>query len=409
LIPGTLQIPTARVFLPLLAPSRYKGAYGGRGSAKSHFFAGHAVERCLEAPARVICIREHQRSLKQSSKRLIEDKITDYKVGSAFNVTVDRIDAPNGGLILFEGMQNHTAESIKSLEGFDIAWIEEASALSQRSLDLLRPTIRKLGSEIWASWNPNSPEDPIDKLFRGPDKPPNAVVVKANYTDNPWFPEVLREEMEWDRRRDPDKYKHVWGGGYAARSEARVFKNWRIDTIDIPRHARPYFGADWGFSVDPTVMVRCWIWDRVLYIDREVYKIGCEIDRTPALFDEINDPIVPNVRQWPILADSARPETISYMQRNGFPKLVAARKGPGSIEDGVEFIKNYDVIISPDCPHTSDEFSLFSFKIDKHTDEVLPILEDKKNHTIDSVRYAVENVRKPQAPTAATGTFQTAG
>lgn len=343
---------------------------------------------------RAICIREHQRSLKQSSKRLIVDKIQTLGLGSQFKETTDRIDAPGGGVILFEGMQNHTAESIKSFEGFDIAWCEEASALSVRSLELLRPTIRKPGSEIWCSWNPNSPDDAVDKLFRGPNRPPGSIVVEANYRDNPWFPDVLREEMEWDRRRDPDKYAHVWGGGYAARSEARVFKNWRIDTLDIPKHARPYFGADWGFAVDPTTLLRLWIWDRTLYIDREVYRVGCEIDRTPALFDEINDDRVPDVRKWPILADSARPETISYLSKHGFPKIESARKGPSSVIDGIEFLKSYDITIHPDCRHTSDEFTLFSYEIDKHTDEVLPELIDKKNHCIDAARYAVEKLRR---------------
>jgi phage terminase large subunit len=354
-----------------------------------------------------LCIREHQRSLKQSSKRLIADKIQAYGAGSVFTETVDRIDAPYGGVILFEGMQNHTAESIKSFEGFDIAWVEEASAVSQRSLDLLRPTIRKPDSELWFSWNPDSPQDPVDRLLRGVNRPPNSVVVEANWQDNPWFPDVLREEMEWDRRRDPDKYTHVWGGGYAARTEARVFKNWRIDTLEIPRGARPYFGADWGFSVDPSVIVRCWVWDRTLYVDREVYKVGCEIDRTPALFDTINDNIVQNIREWPIIADSARPETISYMRRHGFARMEAAKKGAGSIEEGIEFLKNYDIVVQPDCRHTSDELSLYSYKIDKHTDEVLPELEDKKNHVIDALRYAVEKLRRPVAPTAAIGAFQT--
>lgn len=352
------------------------------------------------ACTRVLCIREHQRSLKQSSKRLIEDKIQTLGLGKWFNATNDRIDAPNGGVILFEGMQNHTAESIKSFEGFDIAWAEEATSLSQRSVDLLRPTIRKPNSELWFSWNPNSPKDAVDKLLRGAEKPPGAIVVEANWTDNPWFDETnLREEMEWDRRRDPDKYAHVWGGGYAARSEARVFKNWRIDTLDIPKHARPYFGADWGFAVDPTVLVRGWIFDRTLYVDREVYRVGCEIDRTPALFDTINDSLVPDVRKWPIIADSARPETISYMRRNGFDKMESARKGPDSIVDGIEFLKSYDIVVSPECRHTSDELSMYSYKIDKHTDEVLPEIEDKKNHTIDSMRYAVEKLRRaPDVP-----------
>lgn len=388
-----LQIPTARVFLPLLYPSRYKGAHGGRGSGKSHFFAEQVVERCLIQCTRVLCIREHQRSLKQSSKLLIEDKIQSLGVGKQFNVTTDRIDAPYGGMIVFEGMQNHTAESVKSFQGFNIAWCEEAQSLSQRSVDLLEPTIREPESEIWFSWNPESPKDAVDKLLRGSELPPDSVVVEANYTSNPWFPDVLRKKMEWDRRRDPAKYAHIWLGQYALRTEAQVFKNWRIGTLDIPKHARPYFGADWGFAIDPTVLLRLWVWDRTIYIDKEVSQVGCEIDRTPALFDTAKDDLA-DPRKWTIVADSARPETISYMARNGYPKIESARKGPNSVLDGVEFLKSYDIVVHPSCRGTSDELSTYSYEIDKHTDEVLPELIDKDNHRIDAARYALEKLRR---------------
>jgi hypothetical protein len=153
-------------------------------------------------------------------------------------------------------MQDHTASSIKSLEGFDVAWIEEAQSLSQRSLDLLRPTIREEGSEIWASWNPDKDTDPIDVLLRK-DNPPDAIVIESSYLDNPFFPDVLRREMEWDKRRDYEKYEHVWLGGYQQHSEARVFKNWTIEEFERPAGTIHRLGADWGFSIDPSVLVRC--------------------------------------------------------------------------------------------------------------------------------------------------------
>jgi phage terminase large subunit len=163
---ATLRIPTAPVFRPLLEPARYKGAYGGRGSGKSHFFGELMVERCLVSPGTLaVCIREVQKSLLQSSKRLIESKIQSLGVGAHFQVLHDRIVTPGDGLIIFQGMQDSTAESIKSLEGFDIAWVEEAQTLSARSLSLLRPTIRKEGSELWANWNPRRKKDAIDEFF----------------------------------------------------------------------------------------------------------------------------------------------------------------------------------------------------------------------------------------------------
>lgn len=388
---SVLKIETPEVFLPLLEPARYKGAHGGRGSGKSHFFAELLVEECLVQPTRAVCVREVQKSLTQSVKLLIEDKIQRMGIGHRFNVMEKYIEVDNGGLIIFQGMQNHTADSIKSLEGFRIAWVEEAQSLSQRSLDLLRPTLRTPGSELWFSWNPSRHTDPVDVLLRGEKRMPRCVVVEANWSDNPWLPEELREEKDWDQKRDPDKYAHIWLGEYQRNSEARVFRNWTTEEFDTPENARFYYGADWGFSVDPTVLVRCFVQGRTLYVDQELYQVGCEIDRTPALFEKME-----GSRRWPIRADSARPETISYMQRHGFPKVVAANKGPGSVEDGIEFLKSYDIVVHPRCRHTIDELTLYAFKTDKLTGEVLPVLEDKKNHVIDALRYAVELLRGAQ-------------
>lgn len=218
-----LSIPTPRVFLPLLEPARYKGAHGGRGSGKSHFFAELLIEACLMRTTRAVCIREIQKSIKQSVKLLLEDKIKALGVADNFRILDDLIEAPHGGLIIFQGMQNHTADSIKSLEGYDIAWVEEAHSLSQRSLDLLRPTIRKPGSELWFSWNPETQKDPVDMLLRGEKRPKDAVVVEVSWRDNPWFPDVLRQEMEEDKERNFDKYLHVWEGHYIQALEGAVY------------------------------------------------------------------------------------------------------------------------------------------------------------------------------------------
>jgi phage terminase large subunit len=260
---------------------------------------------------------------------------------------------------------------------------------SQFSLDLLRPTIRKPGSQMLFSWNPRFDTDPIEGLLRGPGAPPDSIVVEVNYTDNPWFPDVLRQEMEYDKRRDPDKYLHVWKGEYVRNSETRVFKNWTIEDFEAPADAVHRFGADWGFASDPTVLVRCHIIGRKLYIDHEAYRVGCEIVDTPALFMS-----VPDAERWPMVADSARPETISHMRKNGFPKILAAVKGPKSVEEGVEWLKSFDIVVHPRCMHTIDELTLYSYKTDRDTNRVLPLLEDKKNHVIDALRYACEGARR---------------
>jgi phage terminase large subunit len=295
-------------------------------------------------------------------------------------------------------MQNHTADSIKSLEGFDICWCEESQSLSQRSLDLLRPTIRKPNSEMWFSWNPDQPTDPIDVLLRprledGTSDPKNlptdAVVVRVNYMDNPWFPDVLKDEMEFDRRRDPDKHAHVWLGEYQQNSEARVFHNWTVEEFDAPTDALHRLGIDFGFSVDPATMLRCHIIGRDLFIDYEAYRVGCEINDLPDLFSK-----VPGWSKHPCSADSARPDLISYLRKHGMPRIFGATKGKNSVHQGVIFLQGYDIHVHPRCRHTADEFSRYSWKVDPNTGLVTNVLEDKKNHIIDPLRYATERHRR---------------
>jgi phage terminase large subunit len=206
---STLKIPTARIFEPLLLRARYKAAHGGRGSGKSHFFGELLVETCqAERGTSAVCIREAQRTLAHSSKRLIESKIVTLGLGHQFRIFNDKIETPGDGVIIFRGMQDHTSESIKSLEGFGIAWVDEAQNLSARSLALLRPTIRTDASELWASWNPRRKSDAIDDFFRAR-RPQGAVVVNANWRDNPWFPAVLEDERKTDLSLYPDRYDHI--------------------------------------------------------------------------------------------------------------------------------------------------------------------------------------------------------
>jgi phage terminase large subunit len=384
-----LVIETQKAALPLLQHARNKAIVGGRGKGASHFFGELLIEEQVANPnQRSVCVREYQRTLAQSVKQVLEDKISKFGVESHFDIRDNIIRSRRGsGMIIFEGMQNYNAENIKSLEGFDRLWFAEAQRASQRSLDILRPTIRSEGSELWFDWNPNEPTDPIDVYLRGPNAPKDAIVVEMSYADNPWFPEVLRKEMEYDRDTDPDKYAWIWLGQYNTNSDRRVFKNWRIEDFDTPRNAEFYFGADWGFSVDPTTLVRCWIEGRRLYVDYEAYQVGCELDDTPALFMTI-----PESERWPMSADDARPETISHVRRHGFPKIM--RAGKGKIEDSIEFLRSYEIVVHPRCQHVIDELTLYSYKLEALTGRVLPIIEDKHNHMIDALRYALEGTRR---------------
>jgi len=424
----TLDIETAEVFEPLLEPARYKGAFGGRSSGKSHFFADLLVEEAERWPSEfgeplyAICIREVQKTLSQSAKRTIEGKIKKMNLGKRFEVQRDIIKTPGGGRISFQGMQNHTAESIKSLEGYGIAWVEEGQTMSNTSLTLLRPTMRKKSrrkngtfrdSEIWASWNPGLPTDPIDAFFRGNDPElknwkahPAARLVESNWEHNPWFDETsLDDDRLHDLERDPDMYDHVWGGAYWSRSDAQVFRHWKVEEFEAPAaNIALLAGADWGFTIDPSVLVLCFIVGRKLYVWREVWAKGHAQDTRGALFDKIDpdwtmerarDPNWKSLaRRIQILADSAEPATIDYLKRHGFPKMVAAEKGPGSVEAGVTFLASYDIVVHPQCVNVIRELTRYAYKVDPHTDTVLPVLSDTDNHTIDSLRYAVENVRR---------------
>jgi len=224
---------------------------GGDGSGKSHFFAELAIERCLMHPGtRIVCVREVQRSLKESVKRLIEDKVAALKVESLFGILHDRIDTPGGGTVLFQGMADHTADSVKSLEGFDVAYVEEAQTLTARSLEFLRPTIRKPGSELWFSWNPRAASDPVDMLLRGPEPPPDAVVVRSSYQDNPFFPGVLKDERLYDKKTSPDRYGHIWDGDYEPSVVGAIWN--RANLNEHRRDRAPVMGRI-VVAVDPAV------------------------------------------------------------------------------------------------------------------------------------------------------------
>ena len=390
----TLNIKTPRWAKPLLTPRRYKGAKGGRGSGKSHFFAEMLVEsHILNPDCNSVCIREIQKSLKFSAKKLIEDKIRAMGVSDMFDITLTEIRNKNGnGIIIFQGMQDHTADSIKSLEGFDIAWAEESQSISRRSIELLLPTIRKPGSEIWFSWNPYLDTDPVETMINW-NKDEDSVCVHVNYLDNPFVDDILIKEAERHKRNKPDSFDHVWLGQYATKSDSQIFKDkYEIREFEIDKSfGIPLFGIDFGFANDATTGVKVYIKNDILYIYEEAYKVGLELDDTAMyLKSKISE-----IDKYPIEADSARPESISYLKRNGLPFIRGVKKWKGSVIDGIEFIKSFDkVVIHSRCENTISEFRLYSYKVDKRTDNILPDVEDSNNHIIDAIRYALEPVMK---------------
>ena len=390
----TLNIKTPRWAKPLLNPKRYKGAKGGRGSGKSHFFAEMLVEsHILNPDCNSVCIREIQKSLKFSAKKLIEDKIRSMGVSHLFDITLTEIRNKNGnGIIIFQGMQDHTSDSIKSLEGFDIAWCEESQSISKRSIELLLPTIRKKDSEVWFSWNPYMDNDPVETMINW-NKDEDSICIHVNYLENPFIDDILIKEAERHKRNKPDSFDHVWLGKYATKSDSQIFKD-KYDIKDFTvdeSFGNPLFGMDFGFANDPTTGIKVYIKNDILYISDEAYKVGLELDDTSMyLKSKIKD-----IEKYVICADCARPESISYLKRNGLPKIRGVKKWSGSVIDGIEFIKSFDkIIIHPKCENTISEFRLYSYKIDKRTDTILPDVEDSNNHIIDAIRYALEPIYK---------------
>jgi len=385
----SMDMPGA--FKPLFSAARYKIFYGGRGSGKSWAFAQTLLIKALERPTRILCARELQVSIADSVHRLLCDTIDRLGLSTRFEITRQAIHSVNGSDFIFKGLR-HNASEIKSLEGIDYCWVEEAHSVSRESWELLIPTIRKDGSEIWISFNPGSPDDETYKRFVV-SPPADAVVVKVGWRDNPWFPETLNRERLYCKEIDPEAYAHIWGGEPRAISDAQIFKGrYEVAAFETPADARFFHGADWGFAKDPTALVRMFVkGDDALYIDAEAYGVGVELDELPTLLSSI-----PTAMKWPIKADAARPETISYMRRKGF-NISAAKKWAGSVLDGIALLKSFrKIVIHPRCKHAAEEFRLYSYKVDKNNGDILPVPADSWNHCIDAARYALDGyVRSP--------------
>lgn len=382
-------------FKELYFPHRYKVFYGGRGSGKSQAVAQALIFLTSQCTLRVLCCREIQNSIKDSSYQVLKDMAFKLGIESEFKFTESEIHHyGTGSRFIFSGLLRNE-NSIRSKEGIDICWIEEASSVSQSSWDVLVPTIRKPGSELWLTFNPLTVNDPTNIFIDHP--PPNAYVRKVNYAENPFFPEVLRDQMEWDKANDYEKYLHIWEGFPLTISEAQVFRG-RYVVEPIPENLweqadRLFFGADFGFARDPSTLVRCFIIENTLYVDYEAYGVGVEINELEQLYSS-----VPGFNQWTIKADCARPETISYLANHDGLNVEAADKWQGSIEDGIAYLKSFDkIVIDPRCKHAADEFRLYSYKTDKLTGEVLPVVFDKHNHVIDALRYSLSDYIKARS------------
>lgn len=394
---GEVNIPLPKkmyqVFRSKRGDVRYRAAYGGRGSAKSFSFARMAAIYGYGEPLRILCTREFQSSIKESFHAEVKNAILSLPwLAKSYNVGIDYIRGNNGTEFIFRGLKNNTS-AIKSMAQIDICIIEEAEQISENSWLDLEPTIRAPKSEIWAIWNPKREDSPVDKRFRK-FPPSNAAIAELNYNDNPWFPSVLDVQRLRDRDvMSPGMYRHIWEGKYLKEDESCIFANkWGVaDFTPEKTWNGPYFGLDFGFSQDPTAAVKVWIYDSNLYVEYDCGSVGLELDDTA----EFVKNGIPGMEKHVIRADCSRPESISFLKRNGLPRIVGCEKGKGSVEDGIAFMRSHtEIIVHPRCVKTQEEMGLYSYKVDRITGDILPSIVDAYNHFIDAIRYALEPAMK---------------
>lgn len=375
----------------LFRPKRYKVVHGGRGGAKSWGIARALIIRSCKAKEFILCAREYQNSIAESVHKLLEEQITLMGLLHEFIITDTSIrNWRTGSEFVFAGLRNNV-NKIKSMEGITICWVEEAEKVSKNSWSVLIPTVRRDGSEIWISFNPDLESDPTYQMCVVNPRD-DMEVVEINWEDNPWFPDELRKEKDYLYRVDPEAAEHIWGGKCNTRSDAQIFSGkWRVEAFepDEQNWNGPYFGQDFGFAADPAATSKSWIWDGNLYIEYAKFAYG-------VLNDDLKKVIntVPGANKHTIRADCSRPETIAHlsMPEHGGFAMVPCKKWDGCVEDGISYIRRTfkNIIIHPRNKQMKDEAVLYRYKVDKITGDVLPIIVDKHNHGWDAVRMSLE-------------------
>lgn len=390
--PGSRALMGEKFVNTLFTEARHKALHGGRGSAKSWSVATYLSIIASNKRKRIVCARQFQNSIRDSSKELVERRLHHLGLIRQFTVT-DRTIIHNGtrAQFLFVGLERNI-ESIRSLEGADIVWIEEARTIKARSMEILLPTVREQGSELIWCWNPEQPTDPVDAYFRKGAPPPRSIVTRVDYRDNPFFyASELPNEMETLKKGNFERYKHVWLGEYDTTYETKIFSNVRVGRLhnQIPLHQlQPRYGMDFGFGTDPSFVVKLYVSEptRQIYIAREATG-RVPMQQLPMMVRAViaDDSDV-------VTADSSQPGTIDYLNSKGL-NIVAARKGPGSVKAGINWLQGYEIVIDPDCPEMRQEAHNYSWMTDSLTGRALNVPVDTSNHGWDSCRYATEVYR----------------
>lgn len=381
-------------YLPLFDRYRNKALFGGRGSGKSHAIATALVMIAAKNSVLIVCARQFQNSIRDSVKELLEQKISSLGLTDQFRILErEIIHKTTGARFIFIGLDRNP-ESAKSLEGADICWVEEARMINARSMEILIPTVRKPGSEMWWSWNPEFSTDPVDLYFRGSAPPPNSFIKQIYIEDNPWFYQSEMPQEMWHMQQgNAARYKHVWLGDYDDDYSSKIFSDIIIGRIDIPKSISPLYGMDFGFGTDPSVIIKAYIinFTKQIYIAREGYG-RVPLRQLPAIIRDVVDTDADE-----IVCDSSQPGTIDHLNSEGF-NCIAAKKGPGSVKAGINWLQGYQIIIDPDCENTREEARLYSWQVDRITKKRLNVPVDAHNHCWDALRYGTESAQTNPAP-----------
>ena len=377
---------------PLFKPKRYKVVYGGRGSGKSITVADALIAKAMTEKTIIICGREFQESIKDSVHSLLKNRINDHGLADWFEIQRDKIICTATGTeFIFKGLR-HNIESIKSVYGIGYLWIEEGSTISRESWETIKPTVREEGSEIWITFNPRFESDPIYNDFVT-NQHPDAFVMKVNWSDNKHFPKVLNDERLHALKFNTDTYPHIWEGELLTHTKAQILNGkWRVAEFEPQADwDGAYFGMDHGFATDPMTLIKCWIADRKLYIEKERFGHGIEIADMVEFVEGMPEAVNHTIR-----ADSARPEINSHLRNAGL-NVVSVEKWAGSVEDGITFLRSFDeIVIHSSCTHIIEEARLWSYKTDRLTGDIMPQVVDDYNHGWDAVRYALQPLIKQE-------------
>lgn len=405
----TAEIRLPPKLVPIFSPPRgsvqYRGAHGGRGSGKSFSFALMAAVWGYAEPLRILATREFQASIKESFHAELKAAIASTPwLESHYDVGVDYLRGRNGTEFIFRGLR-HSVNTVKSLAKIDLTIVEEAEDVPENSWLALEATVfRQPKSEMWPIWNPRLDGSPVDNRFRK-DPPANSLITELNWNDNPFFPSGLDTLRRREQARlDPNTYAHVWDGAYLTNSDAQVFGGkWEVKEFEPDTTwDGPYQGGDFGFSQDPTAAVRCWIAGETLYVSDEAGKVGLELDDTARFITDRIPDFASFVTRW----DNSRPESISHLRRHGLGRSEPVEKWQGSVEDGIAFLRSFGcIVVHPRCKGVAQEMRLYSYKVDRLTGDILPIVVDAHNHFLDALRYAVgPMIRRRRALEARTTT-----